>query len=190
MLIYVLRDNQQTGPFTEAETRAQLATGAVTPQTLVWWQGMAEWQPLGQTHLAVPPPTGGTPPHVAPPVTAPPSLYATAGVEHYSGLAVMSFVCGALGFFCISAPVAIITGHLARSGIRRNPTLKGSGMALAGLVLGYFWTILVVLGIILALTSLRSGVSTSYFKFQEDSTEDNDSSPPSTSPPTTNAPGT
>jgi hypothetical protein len=189
MLIYVLRDNQQTGPFTEAELRAQWAAGAVTPQTLVWWQGLPEWQALGQTQLAVPPPTGVVPPHVAPPMTPLPTSYAVAGVAHTSGLAVTSFVCGALGFFCILGPVAIITGHLARSTIRRNPALKGSGMALAGLVLGYFWTLLVVLGIILMFTSMRSTTGTSYFKFQEDTTEDSDSSPPSANPPATNAPG-
>lgn len=52
-----------------------------------------------------------------------------------SNLAIWSLVLGLLG---ISIP-AIICGHVGRSAIRKsNGTLDGKGMALAGLILGYF----------------------------------------------------
>ncbi len=41
---YVARDNQQTGPFPLAAIETQIRQGQVTPTTLVWTKGMAEWQ--------------------------------------------------------------------------------------------------------------------------------------------------
>lgn len=57
-----------------------------------------------------------------------------------SALAVVSLVFGILGWLpvpVIGSLVAIVTGHLARSEIRRDPGVDGDGMAIAGLVLGY-----------------------------------------------------
>lgn len=56
-----------------------------------------------------------------------------------STLAIISLVSGLLGWTVlpfIGSIVAIITGHLARSEIRRE-ALDGDGLAVAGLVLGY-----------------------------------------------------
>ena len=58
-----------------------------------------------------------------------------------STTAIISLVSGILGWTAlpfIGAIVAIVTGHVARAEIRRNPqTLQGDGLAVAGLVLGY-----------------------------------------------------
>jgi len=58
-----------------------------------------------------------------------------------SALAVVSLVSGILGWLplpVIGSIIAIVTGHLARGEIRRDPgRLEGDGMALAGLILGY-----------------------------------------------------
>lgn len=58
-----------------------------------------------------------------------------------STLAVISLVFGILAWILvpvIGAIVAIITGHMARSEIRRSGgAIEGDGMAVAGLVLGY-----------------------------------------------------
>jgi membrane protease subunit (stomatin/prohibitin family) len=52
---------QQRGPFDLAELAAQAASGALTPATLVWKSGMAQWAPAQQvpelTHVF-----GGPPP--------------------------------------------------------------------------------------------------------------------------------
>lgn len=57
-----------------------------------------------------------------------------------SGRAVASLVTGILGAFWPSAVAAIVLGHISRSEIRRsNGLLKGRGMAIVGLVLGYVW---------------------------------------------------
>ncbi|PJK13682.1 hypothetical protein CO613_09300 [Lysobacteraceae bacterium NML07-0707] len=70
-----------------------------------------------------------------------------------SGLAITSLVCGILGFFTgITAIIAIVTGHMARSEIRRTPDrYEGDGLALAGLVMGYLVTGLYLLALLVVL---------------------------------------
>ena len=62
-------------------------------------------------------------------------------VVQSSTLAVVSLICGILGFvglLGIGPIIAIITGHMAKSEINRGGgRITGSGMATAGLVLGY-----------------------------------------------------
>lgn len=57
-----------------------------------------------------------------------------------SGLAITSLVLGILSFICcglVSGVPALICGHIARGKIKRDPSLSGDGLALAGLILGY-----------------------------------------------------
>jgi type IV pilus assembly protein PilA len=59
-----------------------------------------------------------------------------------SGKAVASLVCGLLFFIPLLFVLAIVFGHLALSEIRKSAgRLKGEGMAIAGLVLGYLWIV-------------------------------------------------
>jgi len=46
--MYIAKDGQQLGPFTDAQIDQQLASGAISPADLAWRDGMADWQPLGQ----------------------------------------------------------------------------------------------------------------------------------------------
>ena len=57
-----------------------------------------------------------------------------------SGLAIASVICGPLGFLTagLSGIAAIITGHMALGAIKRSGGfIKGTGMAITGLVTGY-----------------------------------------------------
>lgn len=45
---YAAVDGQQVGPMGMQQLRQQAAAGKVTPQTLVWKQGMSGWTPAGQ----------------------------------------------------------------------------------------------------------------------------------------------
>jgi type IV pilus assembly protein PilA len=57
-----------------------------------------------------------------------------------SGKAILSLVCGLLFFVPLAFVAAIVLGHLALSQIRKSAgRLKGEGIAMAGLVLGYIW---------------------------------------------------
>jgi DNA-directed RNA polymerase subunit RPC12/RpoP len=64
----------------------------------------------------------------------------TAGTtaQRTSGLAIASLVCSLSSLVtCVGWIPGIICGHMAKSRIRRNPSLKGNGLATAGLIIGY-----------------------------------------------------
>jgi uncharacterized RDD family membrane protein YckC len=65
MRYYIGKNGQQLGPFDAQQVREQLAAGAVSPQDLVWREGMAAWAPL-QTEF----PSSDAPP-APPPVPSP-----------------------------------------------------------------------------------------------------------------------
>lgn len=58
------------------------------------------------------------------------------GPPKTSGLAIASLVCSLTT--CPGFIPGIICGHLARRAFKRDPSLKGGGMATAGLIIGYF----------------------------------------------------
>lgn len=71
-----------------------------------------------------------------------------------STLAVISLVAGILGWTLLpflGSLGAIITGHMARSEIRRAAgTVDGDGLAIAGLVLGWGSVVVTIIGILVA----------------------------------------
>jgi type IV pilus assembly protein PilA len=77
----------------------------------------------------------------APPTNAPAAgASVAAGVpSETSGKALASLISGLFFFFLPAAIVAVIFGHLSLSDIRKSAgRLKGKGMAMGGLILGYF----------------------------------------------------
>ncbi len=83
-------------------------------------------------------------------------------VRGTNSLAVAALVCGVAEFFTVglTAIPAVILGHMARGQIRRTGE-QGSGLALAGLILGWVAIILFVLvvafGAVAAVTMAHSG---------------------------------
>ena len=82
-----------------------------------------------------------------------------------NGLAIASLICSLGGLLtCISAPVGIVLGHMAKRQIRQTGE-QGEGLAVAGLWVGYILTGLGLLGIIawfaLLAFTLGSGASSS-----------------------------
>ena len=75
-------------------------------------------------------------------------------------VALISGICGATVVPFIGSIVAIITGHMARKQIATTGE-QGSGMAVAGLVLGYVVVGLTVLGILFAVLILGLRASSS-----------------------------
>lgn len=138
---YYGTNGQQMGPLDESEIRSAIAGGLVTPDTLVWRDGMANWQPFQQV------------PELAA-AYAVPAYYDpnAANAGRTSGLAISSMVCGIVGVVTcpvIAAIPAIICGHLAMGQINNAPfPMAGRGMAIAGLALGYL-QIIGILGFIL-----------------------------------------
>lgn len=73
-------------------------------------------------------------------------------VRRTSSLAIISFVSGLAGWTLapwLGSLIAIVTGHMARSEIRRDPQgVEGDGFAVAGLVLGWAMIVLSVLTVL------------------------------------------
>jgi hypothetical protein len=68
-----------------------------------------------------------------------------------SGKAIVSLVCGLLFFIPLAFILAIIFGHIALSEIKKSAgRLKGDGLAIAGLVLGYLGIVFIPIVLIIA----------------------------------------
>ena len=146
---YSLDGNQRQGPVSLEQLRA----AGVGPETTVWREGMADWSAAKDvpelSGLFAPPMTTGAPP-VRVQYQTPTSQQGT------NGLAITSMVVGIVGLVltpCISflaiapAILAIIFGHVSRGQIRRGQG-TGAGSALAGLILGYVTTGLLLLFVV------------------------------------------
>ena len=70
-----------------------------------------------------------------------------------NGLAIASMVLGIVWIYWIGSILAVIFGHIALSQAKKDPTLRGKGMAVAGLVLGYVGIGLLVVTILIAAAS-------------------------------------
>jgi type II secretory pathway pseudopilin PulG len=109
--------------------QANLATGTSAPM-----------QPAAP---ASPGPAGWPSPAVGGTTSGP---YIPTSDAQTSGMAIGSLICGLFFFFFPAAIAAVILGHVSRSQIRQSRgRLKGSGLALAGLILGYSWLGIVLL---------------------------------------------
>ncbi|PPU94874.1 DUF4190 domain-containing protein [Xanthomonas albilineans] len=79
-------------------------------------------------------------------------------IRETNSLAVVSLVAGILGWTLmplIGSLSAIITGHMARAEIRRNPQrFEGDGLAVGGLVLGWSAVVLAVIALLTILAFL------------------------------------
>ena len=121
-----------------------------------------------------PPPGGGfgPPPGGFGPPGAPPGMMMMGGQPRFSPLAIISLITGILSVptcFCscfapgINSPLAIaglVCGILAMNKIRAAPQMwKGTGMAIAGIVLGGVGVLLVILAAVTTIDDqIRSGL--------------------------------
>lgn len=122
-----------------------------------WWQASdGKWYPPEQAA----PPAAAAPWSSAPPAVGYAQPYGTPAYQAptTNGMAIAALVCGCLGFVtCISGIVAIVLGHMARKQIRESGgTQQGDGMALAGLILGYLVTALLVAYIVFIIVAVAT----------------------------------
>ena len=113
--------------------------------------------PIGSNDAATTQQFGSLAPKAAP--SAPefvgvPTGYSVAGAVTTSGFAIASLVLGILGISLLS----IIFGFIALSQIKKRGQ-KGRGMAIAGIVLGFVWTALLILLIVIGLNSTSNSSS-------------------------------
>lgn len=150
MQITIHSKGTQQGPFPADHVKQLLQSGQVSPSDLGWSPGMAEWKPLSsfaELSIATAPP----------PVPNPEYRSGGSGKTVTEPLAIWSLVLGiisivgcAFGGVLAGIP-AVICGHIGRSRIQGNPSLRGAGMALAGLICGYLSVAVVPVAIIAAI---------------------------------------
>jgi DNA-directed RNA polymerase subunit RPC12/RpoP len=93
----------------------------------------------------------------------------TTTAQRTSGLAVASLVCSLSSLVtCIGWLPGIICGHMAKSRIRRNPSLKGNGLATAGLTIGYLFLIVGAGSAVFYVWSLSAAVKHGFEKAKYD----------------------
>ena len=100
----------------------------------------------GATVIAPPPSTRQPPPPPGSP--APPGPSPAVEIK-LNGFAVTSMVLGIFGLFALTALLAVIFGHIALSQIRQaKGWQRGTGMALAGVILGWSFLAIFLLALI------------------------------------------
>ena len=139
-----------TGPPTTAPP-AVPGTAAAAPGQVPTYPSQAPSYPT-QPSAATPYAAGTYPPQgygqTPGPYGAYPS-YGAAPTRKTNGLAVASLVCSLAGFLVIPLVLGIVFGFIARSQIRNsNGTQGGNGLAVAGIIIGFGWAALIVLGAI------------------------------------------
>jgi DNA-directed RNA polymerase subunit RPC12/RpoP len=125
--------------------------------------------------IAVPKETAGTA-DVSTQTGIPPALPGNSAttVQRTSRLAIASLVCSLSSLItCVGWLPGIICGHLAKSRIRRNPTLKGSGLATAGLIIGYLILMLEVGTAAVRIWSFSAALKHGYENVRQDLTTNN-----------------
>jgi hypothetical protein len=165
MQIHIARNGQQMGPFSLEEVNRQLAAGTISLSDQAWYEGAAGWAPVstvpGVSAGVVPsvptqPIAPGPAPASAMPAVPVPGPVTTVPSNPTEPLAIWSLVLSLLaicGFCCTPVVLTgiggVVCGHLALSRIKATPSLQGHGLALAGLIIGYFaiigWILWVVL---------------------------------------------
>lgn len=124
-------------------------------------QRPADQPPYGQPAPYQPspyqPPYGGYPPQDPSYGGYPPPGYPPQGhrVPGTNGLAIASLVLGILWIYWIGSILALIFGYVAKGQIRRTGE-SGSGMATAGIVLGWIGIAVLVLGIVVVIVAAAS----------------------------------
>jgi hypothetical protein len=160
------RGNEPLGQFPESEVYDGLRSGRFLQSDLAWCEGMNDWQPVKQVFGA----TEVSPREsVLPPVLTSDG-HVGMGVMPTPGTAIASLILGLLpvlacGIGVILSVPGVICGHMALKAINApGSRYEGRGVAIAGLILNYFWlglTVLIIIGFVafmlLAQSAANSG---------------------------------
>ena len=149
MNIYIYKNDQQFGPFDDAQISEALNSGEFSFEDLAWKEGLTEWvrledllkKPQKMTALAEARPTAQS--NFIPQSISGIENTPTIVVKKNEPLSIWALVLGIVslltclvGGFLIGIP-AVICGHIGISRINRHTLLGGRGMAIAGLITGY-----------------------------------------------------
>jgi hypothetical protein len=154
-------DGKEYGPVSFEQLKRWVAEGRLNHQTRVQPPGATEWK-LASEVLELKELLASTP---TPAITPGATSLASTTTPQKKGLAITSFVLGLISFvFCtgvLTGIPAIICGHIAQARARRWPAqYGGSGLAVAGFILGYtslVYTLLIIGLLLPSLAKARGG---------------------------------
>ena len=106
MMIHILRDDQQFGPYTIEDLNSYLVQGSILPTDQAWYEGAAGWMPMDQVPGVILPGQAAAP--MAQPVAADPLAAANPAVVAADAAAVSPAAQGAK-----KKKILIITGGIA-----------------------------------------------------------------------------
>lgn len=143
MQYYYRRAEQQVGPMSLDEVISAVRSGNVGPEDLVWAEGWNTWR---AAHTV-----SGLFPNM--PRLPKKSAGDDAGMRMLLpvGRSFWAIASGYLGLFSvllIFAPFALITGILAILDIKKNPEKHGMGRAIFGMVMGAFFSLILLIALI------------------------------------------
>jgi hypothetical protein len=141
---YLAESGQRRGPFPLEQLPAQ----GLTADTLVWTEGMPQWQRADEVielrpYLPTPPQSYEIPtPEYAPPPNQPIGYHGVAPYYRpsHNGMAIAGFVCS---FFV--PLLGLIFSWVALAGMGRTGNEEGKGLAIAGLIISI---VLLALGLL------------------------------------------
>ncbi|MFC1757871.1 GYF domain-containing protein [Planctomycetota bacterium] len=151
---YVLRSDEQEGPFAFEHVQMLAETGRLDGESYLWVDGMSDWILAKKVE-------GVFSDHHLKRLDEISSARTTA--TKIAPMAVASLVLGLLGtsvLFFFGSILAVVFGHIGLKQIRLSEgQLSGKGMAIAGLIFGYtVLTVAIVVGLAAIATLLLRGI--------------------------------
>ena len=127
-------DQKEYGPISADQLRQWISEGRINSQTRVQPASGTEWKTMAEL-----PEFATILPRPAPPLPPRPIGMTPPEAGKTSQMAVWAMVTGIISILCccqIIGPVSIILGAVALSQLKQHPQMRGSGFAIAGIVLG------------------------------------------------------
>lgn len=143
MATYLSQNNQQAGPFADADILASLAAGRCSPEDLAWRDGMPAWVPLRTLFPSA------APALQPPPLPVKPTIGDDFGTRLLlpvgrSGWAIAAGYLGLFSLIIVPAPIALVVSLVAIRDIRQHRQdahpKHGLGRAIFGLIMGVLGT--------------------------------------------------
>lgn len=153
-LWFYAQDGTKTGPLPEDQILALLAAGAITPQTLLWTQGMEGWAPAGELlHVPQPPQVPIEPPPLPHPTAVPTRQRQSTDSPESSnpqqpqlkqGAVIGGWICFGIGLLCmfrslwlapLYTPIFLVAFVLAIVAIAQKRLVAGLALLLTTLII-------------------------------------------------------
>jgi hypothetical protein len=143
-------DQKEYGPISGDQLRHWISEGRVNAQTKVQVAGAGDWKSMAEL-----PEFAAILPRPAPPL---PMSVGGASMPPSGGtsqMALWAMITGIFSLLCcqVLAPLSIVLGAVALSQLKHHPERRGTGFAIAGIVLGVLALLIMVTALVIFLSN-------------------------------------